>query len=184
MYQDISIPLLVFTSLMPPLLILVHVLSCRLSKPEHASPQTRLAKLIIAMNVLLLAGVWGASLAESREINDAVFMLTFALIVFNGIAYSYFHFFNMSETARRIRMLVEIWHSGGEMARERLMGTYTPETMVRVRLDRLVCWGQISKDEDGLYRVKGNFLLIAAYLVEWIKRILNAHHRRIHDPNR
>lgn len=178
MQRDISIPLLVFTSLMPLMLILAHVLSCRLSKPEHASPQMRLAKLIAATNVLLLPGVWGVSLAESREITDAVFMLAFALIVFNGIAYSYFHFFNMSETARRIRMLIQIQQDGGEIRRENLIGTYTPQNMVQARLARLAQMHQISRSDDGRYRIESRFLLTVAYTMEWVKCVLNLRPRR------
>ncbi|TAM45947.1 MAG: hypothetical protein EPN55_06950 [Gammaproteobacteria bacterium] len=173
MLRDISIPLLIFTSLMPLLLILAHVLTCRLSSPEHASPQARLAKLIVVMNVLLLAGVWAVSQAEGWGAADAAGMLAFALIVFNGIAYSYFHFFNMSETARRIRMLIQIQQNGGEMRRENLIGAYTPENMVQARLERLAQMHQVSRSDDGRYRVASRFLITVAYMMEWVKRVLN-----------
>lgn len=178
MYRDISISLLVFTSLMPLLLILAHGLFCRLPKPEHASPQARLAKLIVAMNVLLLAGVWAVSQAEGRGAADAAGMLAFAFVVFNGIAYSYFHFFNMSETARRIRMLIQIQQDGGEMRRENLIGTYTPENMVQVRLARLTQMHQISRSDDGRYRIASRFLLTVAYAMEWVKYVLNLRRRQ------
>lgn len=184
MHQEISVWLIVYTALAVPLLVAAHAVQCRLQKALSGSPQARLVRLVLWTDVLLLIGVCALALREGKSFGETVPMALFFLVVYNGAAFAYFQVLNMSETARRIRMLVEIWHSGGEMAQERLMGTYTPETMVRARLDRLVCWGQISKDEDGFYRVKGKFLLIAAYWVEWIKKILKVHHRHIHDPNR
>ncbi len=163
---------------MPLLLVLAHVLSCRLLNPENASPQVRLAKLAVVMNVLLLAGVWVVSQLEGRGTGDTAGMLTFAFIVFNGIAYSYFHFFNMSETARRIRMLIQIQRDGGEILRENLIETYTPENMVQARLARLTQMRQISRSDDGRYRVTSRFLLTVAYAMEWAKYVLNLRRRR------
>ncbi len=184
MHQEISVWLIVYTALAALLLVAVHAVLGRLQSTQTGSPQTRLVRLIIWLDALLLIGVCVFALGEGRSFDETIPMALFFLVVYNGFAFAYFQILNMSETARRIRMLIEIWHNGGEMAQEKLIGAYTPETMVRVRLDRLICWGQVSKDENGLYRVKGKFLLIAAYLVEWIKRILNIHHRPTHDPNR
>lgn len=184
MYQEISVWLIVYTVLAVPLLVVAHVIQCRVQRARSGSPQTKLVRLILWSDVFFLIGICVLALGEGRSFGELVPMALFFLIVYNSAAFAYFQVLNMSETARRIRMLVEIWHSCGEMAQGKLIGVYTPETMVRARLDRLISWGQISKDANGLYRVKGKFLLASAYLVEWIKRILNVHHRRIHDPNR
>jgi len=62
-------------------------------------------------------------------------MLAFAFLVFNGVAYAYFHFFNMSETARRIRMLLQIRHAGAAGLRvQDLERAYSPRDMIEARL--------------------------------------------------
>lgn len=184
MHQEISVWLIVYTVLAALLLVAAHAVLCRFQSAQTGSPQTRLVRLIIWLDALLLIGVCVLASEEGRSFDEAIPMALFFLVVYNGFAFAYFQVLNMSETARRIHMLIEIWHSGSEMTQEKLMGVYTPETMVRARIERLMHWGQVSKDKNGLYKVKGRFLLIAAYLIEWIKSILNIHRRDIHDTDR
>ncbi len=68
-------------------------------------------------------------------------MLAFSGIVYNGIAYAYFHVFNMSETARRIHILLHVLTHNGVNA-ESLSENYLPRSMASVRLDRLEKMGQ------------------------------------------
>ena len=176
MHDELSGWLVVYTVLSVLVLLLFHVLQCRLTASHDGSPQARLAKLIVVLNAPLLVGVLVISQMEVRSIGDTGRMLLSAFIVFNGIAYSYFHFFNMCETARRIRMLIQIWLRGGELHRQELIGAYTPGNMVTARLERLVQMRQVSRGADGHYRIDGRLLLVAAYAMEWFKRALSLRH--------
>ena len=83
---------------------------------------------------------------------------------------NYFHFYNMSETARRIRVLILV-KQGKLAALKDLSSGYTPEAQVAERLERLSHMGQI-KEENGRYRIQGKLLLNAALLIEFYKRLL------------
>lgn len=102
-----------------------------------------------------------------------MYMLVFAFLVFNGIAYAYFHIFNMSETARRIRMLLQIRRAGTAGLRvQELEHQYSQQDMIEARLDRLVRMNQLSLGSDGRYRVAGNILLWAGRVMSLWRRLI------------
>jgi hypothetical protein len=83
-----------------------------------------------------------------------------AVYVFGAYAcssYVYFHFFNMSETARRIRILVH-GASGGLIPAREIGAAYTPERMVAIRLERLVALKELQV-KGGRYVIGGRGLL-------------------------
>ena len=83
-----------------------------------------------------------------------------ALYVFASYAcfsYVYFHLFNMSETARRIRILVQGRESGTLPDRE-MSAQYTPEAMIALRLNRLVSLREL-RIRDGRYLLEKRGLL-------------------------
>jgi len=100
-------------------------------------------------------------------------MSIFAFMVFNGIAYAYFHIFNMSETARRIRMLLQIRRAGPAGLRvQELERQYSQKDMIEARLDRLVRMNQLSLGPDGRYRVTGKTLLVAGRIMSLWRRLV------------
>ena len=140
------------------------------------SPQVILVRLTLAYNSAVLVGTWLIARFEARDAAHTMYMLVFAFLVFNGIAYGYFHIFNMSETARRIRMLLQLRQAGPAGLRiEELERQYTPKDMIAARLDRLVRMNQLSLAQDGRYRVAGNTLLWAGRIMGLWRRLVFRH---------
>jgi len=89
----------------------------------------------------------------------------YAILVFCLMSYTYFHFFNMSETARRIKMVIEISKSDG-LPCAALRGRYNARLMVDNRIERLKAAGQIC-EKDGRFRLNARLIYYAALIVEW-----------------
>lgn len=85
-------------------------------------------------------------------------------------AYVYFHIFNMSETARRIRILEEI-RKIGVLKKDVLAGKYSCQDMISVRLNRLVAFGWLQKTGDK-YIIKNRIPLLIAKIVSKLGSVL------------
>lgn len=91
-------------------------------------------------------------------------------LIYSGFAYTYFHLFNMSETARRIRILSR-GVQRGELGREEMAGEYTGEGMVRIRLERLAALREI-EFREGRYRPGRLYFLLPARIVFACRRVI------------
>ena len=130
-------------------------------------------RLTLISNLAVLAGTWFIAWLEARDAAQTMYMLVFAFLAFNGVAYAYFHFFNMSETARRIRMLLQIRRAGPAGLRvQELERQYSQKDMIEARLDRLVRMNQLSLAPDGCYRVAGSALLWAGRIMGLWRRLV------------
>jgi hypothetical protein len=170
MNNEVSIMLLGYVLAIPVALFAAHVLLSR-----YGGQQLRLllVQLALTFNLAVLAGTWLIAWHEARDVAQTMYMLAFAFLVFNGIAYSYFLFFGMSETARRIRMLLQIrWAGPSGLHIRGLERQYSQKDMIEARLDRLVRMNQLSLAPDGRYRVAGNTLL-------WVGRIMGLWRRLV-----
>ena len=87
----------------------------------------------------------------------------YAFIVYNALAYAYFHLFNMSETARRIKILALLYRRGA-FDPHGLGSGYGAEEMLEARIERLVATGQI-RLSGGRYIQGGKCLYLAAMVV-------------------
>jgi hypothetical protein len=83
----------------------------------------------------------------------------------------------MSETARRIRMLLQLRLKGALQPQE-IREDYSPVSMVKVRLNRLVETGQIIKRSDGQYYIARFFLLRVSFLIAAWRSLLGFEQRR------
>lgn len=92
------------------------------------------------------------------------------LLAYSCIGYSYFHVFNMSETARRIRILHE-FYKAGTLTREQILPLYGAQSVIGVRLERLADTGQL-KLEGGRYRLNGRLLYRAALFLQFWRALL------------
>ena len=179
MNSAISVPLLAYTLACVVALGLVHALISRYSiqgrRPR--SPQASLARLILLLNAPVLTGAGAIAWIEMRPLFETVSMLIFCGIIYNGMAYAYFHVFNMSETARRIRILLHVLIHNGVNA-DNLRGDYSPRDMVAVRLDRLEQMNQIARGSDCCFRITGRLLLSAARAIRIWRQLLRFESRR------
>lgn len=173
MSGSVSISLLVYGPACVVTLGLAHVLMSRRRATGNipASPQSGLARLILLLNVPVLVGTSVIAWIEARSLAETVSMLAFGGIVYNGIAYAYFHVFNMSETARRIRILLHVL-THDDVNAEHLREKYSPRDMVSARLDRLEQMGQIVRGPDGAFHIAGRLLLTAARVIRAWRQML------------
>lgn len=162
MSASVSIPLLAYVLACVVAFGLAHVLLSRRAVGRRpVSPQASLVRLILLLNAPVLTGAVVIAWFEARPPLETASMLVFCGIVYNGIAYAYFHVFNMSETARRIRILLHVLTHENANA-EGLRDNYSPRDMVGARLDRLEQMRQIARGPDGRFRVAGRLLLSVA----------------------
>lgn len=103
------------------------------------------------------------SLCMLRADGEAVAWI-YLFLAYSSLGYTYFHFYNTSETARRIRLLHEIDRGDGLTAEE-IFRLYRTEDIVGLRLRRLVHLGQLDC-VNGVYKIKSNILYAAACIME------------------
>lgn len=111
---------------------------------------------------LVLAASWFSGAAFPQLLADS--------LCFAALGYGFFHFLNMGETARRIRLLLEL-EAGGQLAEAEILSRYSAKDIVDVRLGRLLRNGQI-KELDGRYVIGGSAVLFMAMALVALKKIL------------
>tara|TARA_Y100000590_G_scaffold470346_1_gene664004 strand:- start:25288 stop:25665 length:378 start_codon:yes stop_codon:yes gene_type:complete len=122
------------------------------------------------MNLPLFVGIILIALNELRSINDLVSMLLFGALVFNLFSYVYFHIFNMSETARRIKILLHLYNNGSSHIDE-LKYDYNPKDMINSRLERLIEMKEIISDQSGIYYLNNSIFLPFAKTFSILRKI-------------
>ncbi len=90
----------------------------------------------------------------------------YGVVVYACVAYSYFHLFNMSETARRIRILSEVYLAGSLDASQ-LSRLYDGAAVLGMRLDRLVATRQLARRADRFVNVGRGFYVAACLIRAW-----------------
>ncbi|MDP2939103.1 MAG: hypothetical protein Q8O13_03355 [Candidatus Omnitrophota bacterium] len=93
------------------------------------------------------------------------------LITYICFAYCYFHFINLGETARRIRILRELKESPIGLSMDEILMRYNAKDIVKLRIARLLRNGQIMF-KNGKYYIGNSTVLIMARLLEVLKLIL------------
>jgi len=93
------------------------------------------------------------------------------IIIYSSLGYCYFHFINLGETARRIRILRELYESNGGLTLDKILKRYNAEAMVELRLQRLISSGQIIL-KDGRLHVGKPVLSFISKIIILMKLIL------------
>ncbi|GJQ57647.1 MAG: hypothetical protein D8M57_00210 [Candidatus Scalindua sp. AMX11] len=83
------------------------------------------------------------------------------IIIYSSLGYCYFHFVNLGETARRIRILRELYDSKGGLTLDEILERYNAKRMVDLRLQRLLNNGQVVLKDGILFNGKPVLLLIS-----------------------
>ncbi|MFH1039191.1 MAG: hypothetical protein V1789_11055 [PVC group bacterium] len=122
---------------------------------------------LLPVGVLFLAWL----LVFSVRPFSAIFWSGFYLFsVYLLAAYVYFHIFNMSETARRIRILAQ-GHRAGAVVKDEMSQNYSPEQMIDLRVERLLALNEIALRGERYFPARGR-LVKAAELVFFLRRII------------
>jgi hypothetical protein len=93
------------------------------------------------------------------------------IVIYSLFGYCYFHFINLGETARRVRLLRELHESNGGLTLEEILKRYNAEAMVELRLQRLISSGQIIL-KDGRLHVGKPVLSFISKIIILMKLIL------------
>lgn len=104
-------------------------------------------------------------------ISKNIITYLYGFLVFNSFAYFYFHFFNMSETARRIKLLIGI-HSDKIHSQKDINKYYKYEQTLDIRFLRLIQLKQIKEVNKNEYRLQSKILYWAAFLIIIFRSIL------------
>lgn len=87
------------------------------------------------------------------------------IIIYAALSYCYFVFINLGETARRIRILREVFDAPEGLSLEEILRRYNAKEIIERRLQRLLANGQIIIEEDKYYIGKPLMLWMAKIVV-------------------
>ena len=157
---------LLLLTLSPLLVLVIHSPAIRIfGCGKSFSPQLAVGlSILIGYGVIaLFAWIFHLRYLGAGNLFWAVF---YSFIVYTCLAYSYFHFFNISETARRFQILV-VLNSYGRVYRRDLALKYNVANMIKVRLERLIQIGQLSRENDRYFLKRYTLCYIAQILMAW-----------------
>ncbi len=103
-------------------------------------------------------------LQQSALKRESAAIIIVHLLTYTSLGYCYFHFVNLGETARRIRILRELLDAPGGLSLKDILKHYNAKEIVERRLERLLKKGQITVKNDKYY--------IARRQVLWISRLI------------
>jgi len=109
---------------------------------------------------------WAVSPAETLLWDAAA-----NVVIYGALGYCYFHFVNLGETARRIRIMRELAAAPQGLTREEILSRYNAAEIVKIRLGRLVRNAQ-AISENGRLRLAGNSVLFMAHALTGLKLLL------------
>jgi hypothetical protein len=121
-----------------------------------------------------VAGIAGAAMVAPSGTGspaDAAFRALLSLCCYAALGYCHFHFVNLGETARRIRLLRELHEAGGALSHPDLVARYGAREIVERRIARLLGTGQVVLCE-GRYHIRNPLVLTIARGMMALKMVL------------
>lgn len=99
--------------------------------------------------------------------------ILYSFLVFTSGCYTYFHFVNMSQTARRIRIVNEIFKHPEGMTLKDIERNYSFEEQVDRRIDRMISSGQIKLHDKIILHKRDGFYFIKklSYFLRFLMKI-------------
>lgn len=152
--------------------VVVHIV---VSRASAAMPRVRavICSILAGMSVVCGIGlifVWrNAASAPATEPwgAAAVWVLTYLCLVYFYV----FGFYNLSESARRIRLLIELYAAGNQgMTIEEILAAYNARMIVEIRVQRLLSGRQIV-ERGGRYFIGVPLMLYAAKLAAFVRAL-------------
>jgi hypothetical protein len=107
----------------------------------------------------------GYAFTTQSTLVESIAGLTLSTLTYIALGYCYFHFINLGETARRIRLLRELWESDGGLSMNEILQRYDASYILKVRLGRMINNKQIIVRDDRYYIGKPIMLYIAKAIV-------------------
>lgn len=161
-YFNILIPVIgIFINIIAQIFLYKYLLGRRLLKSEYFG-------FLCGAVVLIVCEIAAAN--QSLAI-DRVFLIGVDLIIYICLSYCYFHFINMGETARRIRLLRELDQAPLGLTKEEMLGRYNAEEIIKIRMSRLINNGQI-KLHQGRYHIGSPVMLFVSRIIVLLKVVI------------
>jgi len=167
--MDTGIKMLFILSATPFMNLILHMISTRVFR--DSSHHVVAIKSILLGYILLFFPLWLLISSDTSYPSYKIFVaLFYCFIVYTLLSYTYFHFFNMSETARRIKILYEIYRAGS-LTKKEMASVYSASDMINIRLKRLVSMRQL-KYTDGFFSLEKKTLYWAGLILVLWREIL------------
>lgn len=152
--------------------VVSHIVFVRwyVSKRQWLSAQVMFLRFFATSFVVgYCAFSWAYLYSFSLEATEFFAATIIFCILTVGSCYVYFHIYNMSQTATRIRILVDLLLLGAQSKNVAIDNEATESDMgvqmIENRIDRLQKMGQLAMSRDGTLTIKsGNFLFIGSIL--------------------
>ncbi|MEA1928293.1 MAG: hypothetical protein U9N73_08795 [Candidatus Auribacterota bacterium] len=116
-----------------------------------------------------LCYLWATGLGPENTAGIIISIL-YLFLIYILAGYVYFHFFNMSETARRVRLLIESSRTG-TLKKSDLPRLYPHRDIVSIRIERLMALGELRLLGDR-YLLGNKGLLLPAKLIFALRHML------------
>ncbi len=126
--------------------------------------------VLVGIVPLAAAGLVWAAAAAPGDPAGLIGGLLYLFLIYLLAGYVYFHFFNMSETARRVRLLIESSKTGS-LNKADLKKLYPHQDIVSVRIERLTALGELRRSGER-YFLGNRVLLLPAKLIFTLRRLL------------
>ncbi len=104
--------------------------------------------------------------------------LVLDVLIYALLSYCYFHFLNLGETARRIRILRELAEAPAGLTTGELLRRYNAREILERRISRLTKSGQIVL-KNGRYYIKGHTVLLMAKIMGFMETAMLARESEI-----
>ena len=156
-------------------LIAMHTLFARrvlAPNPGRFSPQKTFFQLVLCLNPLVVVlTLFAIRTGAYSALTERIAAVVYVVLFFNAVAYAYFHVFNLSETGRRIRILL-ILRDRKHVSADMIERDYSPEAMVQSRLVRLMQMGELDRLPNGNYVIGRGSLLAVARVLSVVARAM------------
>ncbi|MCZ7644145.1 MAG: hypothetical protein M5U26_02510 [Planctomycetota bacterium] len=93
------------------------------------------------------------------------------VLLYGALGYGYFHFINLGETGRRVRLMWELYEAPDGLSEVEILGRYGAQEIVDTRLGRLLRNGQVV-ESNGRYRIGRQHVLRMARILVALKMVL------------
>ena len=104
----------------------------------------------------------------SLSLSGNVCSILVSAVTYSALGYGYFHFVNLGETARRIRILRELYDSKEGLSMGEILERYNAKDIIEKRIYRLINSGQIIY-KNGRYYIGSPVMLVIARIVVRMK---------------
>lgn len=142
----------------------MHIFSSIIGLAANVISQVCISRYIPRFGLLksiLVGFIFGMCILLFLSLSGNISSLLVNGITYSALGYGYFHFINLGETARRIRILRELYDSKEGLSMAEILERYNAKEIIEKRINRLINSGQIIYRNGRYYIGKPTMLLIA-----------------------